>query len=245
MLICVFVLSGGYAVLPAVLALLQTSGMEPPVPALDDPGTMRSVYNGGNTLARILALVVGIMTMGGEYRHKTMAVTYLATPRRVRVLAAKAAALFGYGLLYGAASVVAGVLVAVPFVLSQDASFYLDRAETWRSLGLGIFSIALWAMIGFGVGTLFRNMIIAMLVGIGFAYLVEPSLTAVFFLQEWSIALNLMPTGATNAMLEVTSPILLASADPFLWWQGLLVLLGWSLLPAILGVLLTLGKDVD
>ena len=65
-----------------------------------------------------------------------------------------------------------------------------------------------------------------------------------FFLKAWDVALNLIPTGATNAMLGTTSWILFGSTDPWAWWQGLLVLAGWCLLPAIIGVLSTVRSDV-
>lgn len=241
LLVCAAVLAGGYALIPAAIALLQPTGGANP---FQDPATLRSVYHGGNGLARILALVVGVLAMGAEYRHRTLGDTYLATPRRLQVIGAKALAVLAMGLVYGLASVVAGIAAAIPFVVVQDGSYFLGRSDTWRSLALGVVSIGLWALIGFGVGLLFRNMIVAMLVGIGFAYLVEPSLTALFFLKSWDTALNLMPSGATNAMLGITSPVLLASPDPWPWWKGLLVLAGWCLLPAVLGVVLTVRKDV-
>jgi hypothetical protein len=62
--------------------------------------------------------------------------------------------------------------------------------------------------------------------------------------QQWDIPLNLMPSGATNAMLGITSPILFATPDPWAWWQGLLVLAGWCLVPAGLGALFTVRRDV-
>lgn len=244
MLICVFLLGGGYALLPAFSAGLAQSTIGDPTPAFQVPGTLRSIYNGGNTLARILALVIGILAMGGEYRYKTMATTYMATPVRMRVVRAKALSLLVVGLVYGLVSVLAGVLVAIPFVLIKDGSLFLDRGDTWRSLILGMVSIALWTLIGMGLGVLIRNMVLAMLVGIGFAYVVEPSLTALFFVKHWDVGLNLMPTGATNAMLGVTNPLLFAAQDPFPWWAGMLVLAAWCLLPAIAGVLITLRRDV-
>ena len=174
--------------------------------------------------------------MGSEYRHNTLASTYLATPRRFRVLLGKAATLLLFGLLYGVTSVAAGMLVAIPFVGVNDGSFFLDQPETWRSLALGVGSIALWTMIGMGVGILIKNMLVAMLVGISFAYLIEPILSVIFFLRGWDLPLNLMPSGATNAMLGVTSPVLFAGDNPFPWWQGALVLAGWCLLPAVIGI---------
>ena len=243
-LICVFVLGGGYAALPATVAVLEAGATGSSAP-FNDPGIVRSIYNGGNTLSRILVMVVGIAAMGSEYRHQTLAATYLATPRRTRVLLGKAVTLLLFGLMYGLASVVAGVAVSVPFILANDGSFFLDQAETWRSLVLGVCSLALWTMIGMGIGILIKNMLVAMLVGISFAYLVEPILSLIFFFREWDVPLNLMPSGATNAMLGVTSPVLFAGDNPFAWWQGALVLAGWCLLPAVIGVLSTVHRDVS
>ena len=236
MLICVLVLSGGYAV--GVALLQPDSGA-----SFDDPGIVRSIYNAGNPAARVLAVVLGIATMGLEYRHQTLAATYLATPRRNRVLLGKAASLLLFGLLYGVASVLAGVVAAVPFLIG-DGSFFFDRGSTWRSLILGAISMALWTMIGMGIGILIKNLLVAMLVGICFAYLVEPILSLVCYLRDWDNALNLLPTGATNAMLGVTSPVLFASDNPFAWWQGALVLAAWCLVPAAIAMLLTVRRDV-
>jgi ABC-2 type transport system permease protein len=236
-LICILVLSGGYA---AGVALLQPAGAAP----FDNPGIVRSVYNGGNPVARVLAMVLGIATMGNEYRHQTLAATYLATPRRGRVLLGKAVSLLLFGLLYGVASVLAGVAVAAPFVLANGGSLFLDQPDAWRSLVLGAGSLALWTMLGMGIGILIPNLLVAMLVGISFAYLVEPILSLVFFMRGWDLALNLLPTGATNAMLGITSPVLFATDNPFPWWQGALLLAAWCLLPALIGVLWTVRRDV-
>jgi len=244
MWVCIFVLGGGYATLPATVAVLEARNNGTGVP-FGDPGLVRSIYNGGNTLSRILAMVVGIAAMGSEYRHNTLASTYLATPRRFRVLLGKAVTLLLFGLLYGVTSVGAGVLVAIPFVGVNGGSFFLNQPETWRSLALGVGSIALWTMIGMGVGILIKNMLVALLVGISFAYLIEPILSVIFFLRGWDLPLNLMPSGATNAMLGVTSPVLFAGDHPFVWWQGALVLAGWCLLPAVIGVLSTVRRDVS
>ena len=244
MLICILVLGGGYAAFPATVAVLQPSASGSGSP-FDDPGIVYSVYNGGNTVTRVGAMVIGIAAMGSEYRHQTLAATYLATPRRTRVLLGKAASLLLFGLLYGLASVAAGLVVCVPFILANGGSFLLDQPATWRSLVLGVCSLALWAMFGMGIGILIKNMLVAMLVGISFAYLVEPMLSLVFFFRGWDVPLNLMPSGATNAMLGATSPVLFAADDPFAWWQGALVLTGWCLLPAVIGVLSTVRRDVS
>ena len=241
LLICVFVIGGGYAALTAIVAIIdERYGPR----TFSDQGIVQSIYHGGNTFARVLAMVVGISAVGSEHRHHTLASTYLATPHRLRSLLAKAVTLLIFGLVYGVVSVAAGMAVAVPFVLTHHGSLFLGDADTWRSVALGVLSIGLWALLGMGIGILIKNVVVAMLVGIGFAFLVEPVLAVWFFFRAWDLPLNLIPTGATNAMLGSTSWILFGSTDPLPWWQALLVLAGWCLVPAIVGVLLTVRSDV-
>jgi len=73
---------------------------------------------------------------------------------------------------------------------------------------------------------------------------VEPIVSIVFFLKRWDELLNLMPSGATNAMLEITSPVLFAGRDPTAWWLAALVLAAWCLLPALAGVFSAVRRDV-
>lgn len=240
MLICAFVLGGAYAAFPATVAMVQGQANDV-LPPFQDVGIVRSVYNGGNTVTRVLALVVGIYAMGSEYRYQTLAGSYLAAPRRLRLALAKAVSLALFGLLYGVASVLAGVLVGVPFIRSQNGSFFFDQLTTWRSLLLDVTSIALWTMMGFGIGILIKNLLVAMVVGIGFGFVVEPMVSWLFLRQGLDTALNLLPTGATNAMLGSTSPVLFAPVHPFPWAQALAVLAVWCLVPAIVGVL-TAGR---
>ena len=182
-LICIFVLSAGYAALPAAVALLQSRAGVASSP-FTDPGIIRSIYNGGNVLSRILAMVVGIVAIGSEYRYGTLAWSYLATPGRIRMLLGKAGALLIFGVIYGITSVAAGMLVAVPFVTANNGSLLLDQPDTWRSIILGVCSIALWTMIGMGLGILIKNMLIALAVGILLGFLVEPVISVVFFRSD-------------------------------------------------------------
>jgi phosphoribosylformylglycinamidine synthase PurS subunit len=225
MLICVLVLSGGYAV---GVAVLQPETGAP----FDDPGIVRSIYNAGNPVARVLALMLGIATMGLEYRHQTLAATYLATPRRNRVLLGKAASLLLFGLLYGVASVLAGVVVGCAFRAERRRLVLPRPWRHWRSLALGAASLALWTMIGMGIGILIKNLLVAMLVGISFAYLVEPILALVCYLRD----LDTPPQPAADrrdqrdARHHVADPVRQRDT-PFAWWQGALVLAAWCLLP--------------
>lgn len=241
MALATLVLSAGYAALPAVTEIITSEGATP----FREPAAVWGVYTGGNTLARVLALVLGVTAMGTEYRYRTIISTYLATPRRVRVITAKVLALVLFSAAYGIISVIAGIGTAIPFLVHYDAAFFLDQTATWRTLGLGAFSMVLWALIGLGIGVLVRSTVLAIVIGIGFAYLVEPSVSAVLFIQEWWVPLNLLPSGATNSMLGLDNPALLAASDPWPWWAGLLILLCWSTIPAALGIATTIRRDVS
>src|SRR3954447_11950738 len=242
-LTCIFVLSAGYAALPATVAWLQGRAGVVRSP-FTDPGIIRSIYNGGNVLSRILAMVVGIVSIGSEYRYGTLAWSHLATPRRVRMLLGKAGALLIFGLIYGITSIVASMLVAIPFVLANNGSFLLEQPDTLRSIILGICSIALWTMIGMGLGILIKNMLIALVLGVILGFLVEPVVSLVLFLKRWDQLLNVMPSGATNAMLGITSPVLFAAQHPSPWWLAGMILGAWCLLPAFVGLLSAARRDV-
>ena len=58
----------------------------PPLPGLDNTAMVNTVYTAGLSLAYLLTLVVGVMSIGSEYRHMTITSTFLATPKRVHVM---------------------------------------------------------------------------------------------------------------------------------------------------------------
>ncbi|WP_434759163.1 hypothetical protein [Enemella sp. A6] len=232
-------------------ALFQFATGDPGI-IFNDPSIPPAVWTAGHQMARIPALIVGALAMSNEYRHKTLIDSYLAVPHRFIVVGAKALMVFLVGLVMGVLGNLAGYAVSIPFLTMNDAPLLLDEAETWKILAMSSLTMGLWALLGMGFGILVRNMIAAVLLGVGFAYILEPIATAVFMALTqfypdagiWTILHNLMPSAATMVSIGVTNPLAGSPADPFPQWGSVLVLLGWCVVPALLGAIFTVRRDV-
>jgi ABC-type transport system involved in multi-copper enzyme maturation permease subunit len=212
-----------------------------------DPSYIGVLFTAGNQSARIVAVIAGAMAMGGEYRHKTLATSLLAVPSRPSMVIGKAIVTLGQGLLLGVVTSAISLAVAAVMVVIKHGSLFLDRASSWQALLMNALAVALWALIGFGFGILIKNMIASILLAVGFAYILEPVLNVIFVLKHWSIPANLMPSSATSSLVGIDTNGLLASGMGAATWPayaGLLVLLGWGVIPAMAGLFTTVRQDV-
>src|SRR4051794_38274920 len=158
LLIGVAVYTAISAAASAAFAGVSTGGGQPQSAPLSSPEAIRTVYAsaafGG---AYIFAMILGITGMTGEYRYQTITSTFLATPRRARIVLSKMAAHLGYGLGYGAfAAVVAlavgGVVISIRGV---DPRHGADRV--WPPILLRVVAGAPVALVGPGLGPPVRH----------------------------------------------------------------------------------------
>ena len=125
----------------------------------------------------LFILVLGVIGMAGEWRHRTITSSILAAPARVRLLAAKL-------LAYAAAGLVLSLVVTVTLmalgtlilsVRDQPTISLSDMADVlWRNLVVA----ALLAAFGVCIGGLLRNQIVAIVGLLIFAFVLEPTLIA-------------------------------------------------------------------
>ncbi|WP_027343347.1 ABC transporter permease [Hamadaea tsunoensis] len=115
-----------------------------------------------------LSLLLGVRVMAGEYRHKTISETYLAEPRRLRVLAAKVTVAAGLAAAY--ALTAALVALATTAVWLGDVPF---SADLWRTLAGAVAWNVLFAVVGVAVGALLRNLVGAVAVVLAWIAVVE------------------------------------------------------------------------
>jgi len=168
----------------------------------------------------LFILILGVVGMAGEWRHRTITSSVLAAPDRVRLLAAKL-------LAYGAAGVVLSLVVTLALmalgtlilsIRDQPTLGLADLADVlWRNLVVA----ALLGAFGVCIGGLVRNQIVAIVGLLVFVSALEPTL------------LGLVPevgkfgptTGAPSGIIGInpvddTEPLLAPGI-------ALLVMIGW------------------
>ncbi len=235
----------GALVITAVgtLATALTAGTDPgagsPIPGLDDPATVRSVYGQGLS-AYLFALVLGIIGMSGEYRHQTITGTFLVTPRRTPVVAAKLVVYSLAGLLYGLVAAALAVGLGASIIAAKGYELRLTSDDVPRSVGLSVLAVAVWAVYGLGLGTLLKNQVFAILVALGFTVVVEPLLTFLVNRIDLGALVKFFPGNASTAIVQGFE----SDTELLPWWGGALVLLGYGLLFSVAGALITLRRDI-
>lgn len=144
-------------------------------------------------------LVLGILTMAGEYRHATVVGTYLMTPRRHRVVAAKAMTIGLVGAATGLAVSIVSSAVAVPIFADRGVDLALGSGESLLVMGGIAAAAALYGALGVGLGALVRNQTAAVTVALVWMLAVEgllPNILRMDTLGRW------LPWGTVKAVVQ-------------------------------------------
>jgi ABC-type transport system involved in multi-copper enzyme maturation permease subunit len=203
---------------------------------------LRTIYTGGLNYGYVVTLCLGVLGMAGEYRHQTITPTLLAVPRRSRLVASKLVAYLLAGLGYGVAFVLAGAVLGAIVVAARGYPLGLDTPGVGRAIALAALACAIWTAFGLGLGTLIRNQIVALLVGIAFAVLAGPLLALALQAAKAGAVAQYLPNQASAALVQPASGGLEQTLLP--WWGGALVLLAYGVAFAALGTVLTTRRDV-
>lgn len=159
----------GFGLLAGMLGLVLFAvllhGFGLPAENLGGASEQLMVFGRGEFLGALFAALLGAMSITGEVRHGTIRPTFLVTPRRARVVAAKvlASTLIGAGVGLAASALAAGVGTAALRMRGIDVQ--LDGGDYALLLAGGAAAAALWATIGVGLGAIVRNQV-ATMVGI-------------------------------------------------------------------------------
>ena len=136
------------------IAILSAAGKQGNDPL--GPNSLTHVLGGSTAVITVIAVLLGVLGMSGEYRHQTITTTFLASPRRRDVVIAKLVAHALTGALMALLSLAVAAAIAVPWLHASGIDVHLDGEGTRVALGL-VASTALYGALGVSIGALLRN----------------------------------------------------------------------------------------
>lgn len=198
---------------------------------------LRSLFTAAS-LAGPLMAVLGAIGITSEYRHQTVTPTFLATPRRGRVVTAKLIGLGLVGLTFALVCIGVEIGIALPWLAAKDVAVALGVDDIPSVLGGVLVSVTIYTLIGVGVGALVRNQIGTVVGLLVYFFIVQQVLVSVSALQSVT---RFLPRAASAALHHSTPSHGFDTLDP---WQGGLALVGYGIVLAILGTFLSVRRDV-
>jgi ABC-2 type transport system permease protein len=124
----------------------------------------------------LLATVLGVIIASGEYRLRTATNTYLATPNRAQVLAAKVLAAAALGSLFGLAGAAVTTGIGLSYTTANGHHIVLSTATILRYAAGATFGAALLAAAGVGLGSLIRSQTAAITAVFVWGFVVEQTI---------------------------------------------------------------------
>jgi ABC-2 type transport system permease protein len=116
---------------------------------------------GNGAFAATFAALIGVMAITSEFRHGTIRATFVFTPDRTRVVAAKTLASAIAGVCFGVLGSGLALAVGVAMIRARGYDVLLDAGDVRRLLLGTVVTSALWAALGVGLGALVRNQVFA------------------------------------------------------------------------------------
>lgn len=201
---------------PAATAVVSAASQE-------ELGSVTGPLGVMGMLTALVLLALGVLSTAGEWTHRTVQTTYLLTPRRGRVLAAKAVAV----ALLGAA------LAAVSTALTAGGLALLEDGVAWdgagRALVVAVAAGAAFAVTGAGVGAALAN--------------TPAALTSLYL-----VVLGVLPVvrtfrpGIGSRLDPAEAVIALAQGDAT--GRSVVVLAGWVVAALVAGAVVTRRRAV-
>jgi ABC-2 type transport system permease protein len=246
------VLFGYLAFLGAVMAFSLThdptsmTGGMGTVTVLSGRAVAQTVYTLAVSLGYVFPVVIGALSMTNEFRHQTITPTLLAEPRRGVVLGAKLVVAAALGTVYGVVGTAGAVLGGLPFLLTEGDGAYLDDRGVLADLLFSVVAMAIWCVIGVGLGSLLTNHVASVVVILAFTQFVEPvlriGLGAVDALEGVQ---KFLPGAAAEALAGSSLYSTTGMLGLLGRGSGALVLLAYAAGFALLGRYTTLRRDIS
>ena len=167
-----------YGLLAAIIVMTAINtalSLSDPHASLAVAETARHAMAAGRDFA-FLFVALGAVGAAGEFRHGTAIPTFLATPVRHRVVAAKIATYLALGLLVALLAAVLQLAIVLPWAAANGHPLSPWSVDVFEPLAGGIVAGASYAALGVGVGLLVRNQLVALIVALGWFTVAEATL---------------------------------------------------------------------
>lgn len=205
-------------------------------PLTSAPG-QQTLFGVAAGAAKPLVAVLAAIGLTGEFRHRTVTATFLATPHRGRVVVAK---LVTYGLVgagYAIACTAVVAMIALPWLSAKGIHVSLSDNHLPGTMVGGVVAVAVFGLIGVGLSALLREQVTTVVGLLIYLYVVESIITRIPALSDVTMYLP-GPAGSAMTGISLTNQQFLPA------WQGGLVLTGYGVAFAFLGTYLAMRRDV-
>ncbi len=194
--------------------------------------------------AAVALLVIGVLGLTTEFRHKTITPTLLATPQRWTLLAGKAISYVMFSLFYAAVCLIVNFAIAI---------IWLDAKSLPIDFGHGVvggvikafLALVLTALFGLGLGALIKNQAASMVVGILYFAIINGLLSAIPGVRK---AYPYTPGGAVTAFTSnghLQGNGLSSDVHMLAPLVGGLLFLAWALALLVAGGMVSLNRDIS
>jgi ABC-2 type transport system permease protein len=170
-----------------------------PSPPLSSPDGQRAVLTTGAGPAFTMLAVLAAIGITGEFRHRTATTTFLFTPQRRYVVLAKVIAYGLTGVGYGLACCALTIAIAVPWLAAKGIEVPMAGNGIPVALTGSVLAVALFSMVGIGIGALVREQVAATVGLLVYLQLVEPIVVRVTALNAWT---PYLPGEAARALTQ-------------------------------------------
>jgi ABC-2 type transport system permease protein len=201
------------------------------------------------TFTQLVAAVLGVLVISGEYGTGMIRSTFAAVPRRIPAVVAKLLVLAVAVLVVGLVSTVLTTLAAAPLLGAHGIGLAPDAALWMPVLGGSVY-LALIAVLAFAIGALIRNTAggIATALGLLLVVPIVVQLAAALTRASWMQSVDaVLPSSAGSQLFRYaadgapdlgTSDVLTLNG-----WGGLAVLLAWIAVFLVPALILTRTRD--
>lgn len=202
----------------------------------------------GQFVGVLFAMIIGALVVTNEYAHQTATATFMANPRRSRVIIAKFLAAACFGALFWLASTALNVVATPIYLHSEHVSVALTDWVVVRSVLLNLLAFVLWAIFGVGLGTLVRSQVGSVVTGMA-AYLlgiaaVGGIVQLIYTVYHHAWIESTIVIAPAVASLVMTTPGRIDIDNPPPQWAGLVVMLAYTVLFGLIGIVVTRRRDV-